>query len=81
MTRKKKVAPKPAHDGGLYTRDVVGPSSVAIDAGSREMLAVGEWFQRFALYVEAMNSIGRAVLVKLDDDGRLYASSIEVDSQ
>lgn len=62
----------------LGERNVVAPDAIEIADGMRSQIHIGEWWEMVKLYAEAMNGLGRAVMLEFDHDSRKwYFASIE----
>jgi len=56
-----------------------GPDRLDLAAGVSNPKLIAEWWHDAKLFVESMESVGRAVLLRATDDGTFYLSSVPED--
>ena len=71
-TRKVKVPKREPYR--IHDHDVCAPDALLISASPRNEKVLAAWFERVVFYVDAMQSLGRTVLIQ-NMDGELIVSS------
>lgn len=61
----------------LYDRNVCGPEALEMPGNVENHARIAAWWERAKLYAEAMDDLGRAVILKKNDDETWYLASVE----